>query len=115
MTKNSFKQTNSIIIRLLSDNRREMFLHPSHAQDSGTIKRNAQYFITKMGNKTEGISEYSDIMIMFDLIGVQSLYSMHGFQLCNIWAALHHQRILHANLENSSEDFNSDTNAENIH
>ena len=42
MTKNSFKQTNSLTLRLLRDTHREMFLYPSQAKDSGTIKRNAR-------------------------------------------------------------------------
>ena len=112
MTKNSFKQTNSLTLRLLRDTHREMFLYPSQAEDSDTIKRNAQYFITKMGNKTEGISEYSDTMIMLSLMGVRSFYSTHAFQWCNIWSAVKHQRTLHANHGDSSGELSTDTETE---
>ena len=63
-----------------------------------------------MGNKISALCEYSDIVVMFDLLGVKSFYSTHAFQWCNIRAAVRHQYLVHSlsNDASSGDDTESD-------
>ena len=108
MTKDAFQQTNSLVLRLLAQTREKIFAYPSKALDAGTAERNTKYFVTMTGNKINALCEYSDTVVMLDMLGVKSFYSTHNFQHCNIRAAVKHQYMI----QSPSNDISSGDDTE---
>jgi hypothetical protein len=85
--------------------------YPSKADDSGTLERNAAYFLNKVINTLSTQNEVSAMMAAASFMGMPSHICSHTFWFCFIWPAI---RILKNSLTHESHTLEDHSNDEDL-
>lgn len=111
-------------LALLHRAREDIKQHPSIATDTGSTKRTAMHYLTRVVNKLGGTIEVSSHMAAAAILGMPAKTCPHSFQGIYIDAALTYAANLHestkkhdetsANNDNSSDE-NGPVNQEALH
>lgn len=75
-------------IAVIHNVRRTITNYPSRAEDTGTVRRTAMHFFTRLVNTLSNAVEVSAPMASLALLGVPAEISSHSFQLVFVSAAL---------------------------
>jgi hypothetical protein len=78
------------ILSVLMDARAHVALHPSVADDSGTVLRTAMHTLTRVMNTLNGVSEVSATTAALCLLGGANEFFSHGFWYLSPWLARKH-------------------------
>ena len=86
MTKDNTALTAALSV--LVEAERNVRVFPSVAEDSGTSKRTAQHFLTRVINSLSAKQELADSQAALLLLGQSNQFCSHGTAFMNVWDAM---------------------------